>query len=711
MCAPLSLFQSDVFAFGVLMLRLATNLPAWVSSPQSAYLHVHVRDALFGEGWEGRACRPEDVAPAKWAALAATAAGPACAWGSDDALARFGALALRCTEADREDRPLMADVASSLEGMLAAQGGGSSIILAELSAAPLVGGMASLSLGRGVAARGPTGGPAPPPPLPVPAVVAISIGAAAATDASLSPRQGGVLPELSIQGAWASPGSADSLPPCKRGAVLFNLGGPIPTPDPRVRRLNDWTHKVTTSRNVQGSSRFGIITLSWTALLKCPRVVGGASLSARSPPSVPPYRLSPGPGQSAAIARRTGGGERGVPPPLQPLQPVFAVGYSDENGDERWCGSGTFVGFRSKRCPLDDTYSIAAILTTTHILQLPGFRHDSLLLGAFRGSGTKPVACPLLCPVGIVALPALTNFGGGIAIVEARFSDELKTELEELYKECALIQSVSNVAPTLDVAGYRSDALLPGRHGKFNVADIKSVPEGSRVFEFGVAGNEALPLFSGDCGGAVSNSDAGDIEIVGIVMSELNAECCLSHHGSYRSPVQAPARFLLLPSRGAKPSAALYFIAGNVVKPNSVSFEARANATSFPLSDTVFDPDRAPRPRAFDWSSLASVVEDKVQLFLQARGKNFEQWKLEEQGIVLARITVKAGAASLGEVRLLSFGTYNSVLLRLAMAPETARRLTEVLEVLPFFFFLANAYPSRPVNDYSLHSVDAHAWS
>ena len=125
---PLS--QSDVYAFGVLMLRLATNLPALLDAgtPRSTSLNEHVRRALLVTDWEGRGAtaaggrRPEDVPSAAWAALAPTDAG-SCAW-EDRMLASFGALALRCTEAAPEARPLMTDLAASLEGLLAAVGPG-----------------------------------------------------------------------------------------------------------------------------------------------------------------------------------------------------------------------------------------------------------------------------------------------------------------------------------------------------------------------------------------------------------------------------------------------------------------------------------------------------------------------------------------------------------------------------------------------------------
>ena len=126
----ISPLQTDVYAFGVLMLRLATNLPALLGAgtPRSTSLNAHVRQALFGAAWEDRGAaaaagrRPEDVPSEDWAALGADAAdaGP-CAW-DDRTLAAFGALALRCTEAAPEARPLMADVVVSLEGILAARG-------------------------------------------------------------------------------------------------------------------------------------------------------------------------------------------------------------------------------------------------------------------------------------------------------------------------------------------------------------------------------------------------------------------------------------------------------------------------------------------------------------------------------------------------------------------------------------------------------------
>ena len=115
-----------MYAFGVLMLRLATGLPALLDAgtPRAAPLNAHVRQALFGADWEDRGgasarLRPEDVPLDAWAALAASApgastgaAGP-CAW-EGRLLAAFGALALRCTEAAPEARPLMTDVAVSL---------------------------------------------------------------------------------------------------------------------------------------------------------------------------------------------------------------------------------------------------------------------------------------------------------------------------------------------------------------------------------------------------------------------------------------------------------------------------------------------------------------------------------------------------------------------------------------------------------------------
>ena len=118
-----------MYAFGVLMLRMATNLPAIMDagSPRSTSLNEHVRRALFRADWEGHGAaaaggrRPEDVPHAAWAALAPTDG--LCAW-DDRMLASFGALALRCTEAAPEARPLMTDLAASLEGLLAAVGPG-----------------------------------------------------------------------------------------------------------------------------------------------------------------------------------------------------------------------------------------------------------------------------------------------------------------------------------------------------------------------------------------------------------------------------------------------------------------------------------------------------------------------------------------------------------------------------------------------------------
>ena len=114
-----------MYAFGVLMLRMATNLPAIMDagSPRSTSLNEHVRRALFRADWEGHGAaaaggrRPEDVPHAAWAALAPTDG--LCAW-DDRMLASFGALALRCTEAAPESRPPMADVVAGLESLLSA---------------------------------------------------------------------------------------------------------------------------------------------------------------------------------------------------------------------------------------------------------------------------------------------------------------------------------------------------------------------------------------------------------------------------------------------------------------------------------------------------------------------------------------------------------------------------------------------------------------
>ena len=126
-----------MYAFGVLMLRLTTNLPALLDRDTShtTFLSVHVRRALLGGTWddfglplnEGGVRRLEDVTPAEWAVLPRA---DTSAW-EGPMLASFGALALRCTEAAREARPPMADVATSLEGMLAAQGGGSGDLILE----------------------------------------------------------------------------------------------------------------------------------------------------------------------------------------------------------------------------------------------------------------------------------------------------------------------------------------------------------------------------------------------------------------------------------------------------------------------------------------------------------------------------------------------------------------------------------------------------
>ena len=120
--------QSDVYAFGVLMLQLATNLPSMLDlrTSRSLPLTAHVRVRLLGEVWDDRRCtlaadgsralRPEDVAPAAWASLHLADTRP---WASEGPmLAAFCKLALRCTEATREARPLMADVVAGLESLL-----------------------------------------------------------------------------------------------------------------------------------------------------------------------------------------------------------------------------------------------------------------------------------------------------------------------------------------------------------------------------------------------------------------------------------------------------------------------------------------------------------------------------------------------------------------------------------------------------------------
>ena len=164
-----------MYAFGVLMLRLATNLPALLDAgtPHSNFLSVYVRRELLGGTWDdfgspvngGGVRRPEDVTPAAWLALDVAAVEPRCDWDAD-ALARFGALALRCTEAAREARPPMADVAAELQAMLAALGGGSSDLIPEPPVIAPSADREGLSLGRGAVARGPPeiSAPLPPPP-------------------------------------------------------------------------------------------------------------------------------------------------------------------------------------------------------------------------------------------------------------------------------------------------------------------------------------------------------------------------------------------------------------------------------------------------------------------------------------------------------------------------------------------------------------------
>ena len=118
-----------MYAFGVLMLRLATNLPAMSGAFTSRPLPLtaHVRVNLLGEVWDDNrgilrpaangcaALRPDHATPEGWAALPGA---DTRAW-EGPMLARFGALALRCTEAERNARPPMADVAARLESLLA----------------------------------------------------------------------------------------------------------------------------------------------------------------------------------------------------------------------------------------------------------------------------------------------------------------------------------------------------------------------------------------------------------------------------------------------------------------------------------------------------------------------------------------------------------------------------------------------------------------
>jgi len=107
------------------MLRLITNLPAVIDfgTSYAKALDTHVRTAVLGAPTGAAARRPEDVPAGAWAALAAAAAAAAapCAWDAS-LLAAFGALALRCTEAEPEARPLMSDIVVCLEGMLTAGG-------------------------------------------------------------------------------------------------------------------------------------------------------------------------------------------------------------------------------------------------------------------------------------------------------------------------------------------------------------------------------------------------------------------------------------------------------------------------------------------------------------------------------------------------------------------------------------------------------------
>ena len=121
--------QTDVYAFGVLMLQLATNLPSMLDlrTSRSLPLNAHVRVRLLGEVWDDRLLvlaadghrdrRPEDVTPAAWAALPRA---DTRAWEQElPMLASFGVLALRCTVAAPDKRPSMADVVEYLESMLA----------------------------------------------------------------------------------------------------------------------------------------------------------------------------------------------------------------------------------------------------------------------------------------------------------------------------------------------------------------------------------------------------------------------------------------------------------------------------------------------------------------------------------------------------------------------------------------------------------------
>ena len=115
-----------MYAFGVLLLCLATDLPAvlYAHTPRSMPLNAHVRVKLLGEVWDDRRCAfaadgrrdrsPEDVAPAAWTAVPRA---DTSAW-EGPMLVAFGALALRCTEATRQARPPMADVVAGLERLL-----------------------------------------------------------------------------------------------------------------------------------------------------------------------------------------------------------------------------------------------------------------------------------------------------------------------------------------------------------------------------------------------------------------------------------------------------------------------------------------------------------------------------------------------------------------------------------------------------------------
>ena len=118
-----------MYAFGVLMLRLASDLPSvlYIGTERQIPLNAHVRVKLLGEVWEGRrgaladdgqgAHRPGDLTPYAWKTLPGA---DTRGWeGLPSMLASFGVLALRCTEFTPQARPPMADVVAGLESLLA----------------------------------------------------------------------------------------------------------------------------------------------------------------------------------------------------------------------------------------------------------------------------------------------------------------------------------------------------------------------------------------------------------------------------------------------------------------------------------------------------------------------------------------------------------------------------------------------------------------